>query len=100
MATRTQDHTEVAQGMELAAGAERSEPGGRAERSAGGPAAPTGGPRARSQRELSPGLVDDALDRARLRSAVELPDGGRLPDEVIGELLAGARTGGGSGGPG
>src|SRR5207249_3218065 len=58
----------------------------------GGPAAPTGGPRARSQRELSPGLVDDALDRARLRSAVELPDGGRLPDEVIDELLAGART--------
>jgi transposase-like protein len=27
-----------------------------------------------------------------MRSAVELPDGGRLPDEVIDELLAGART--------
>ena len=92
MSTRTQVHTELEQGLELAAGAGRSEPGGRAERSAGGPAAPTGGPRARSRRELSPGLVDDALDRARLRSAVELPDGGRLPDEVIDELLAGART--------
>src|SRR2546425_9340672 len=92
MSTRTQVHTELEQGLELAAGAGRSEPGGRAERSAGGPAAPTGGPRARSRRELSPGLVGDALDRARLRSAVDLPDGGLLPDEVIDELLAGART--------
>jgi putative transposase len=43
-------------------------------------------------RELSPELVDRAVDRARLRAAVELPDGGRLSDEVIDELLAGARS--------
>jgi putative transposase len=41
---------------------------------------------------LSEELVDEAIDRARLRAAVELPDGGRLSDEVVDELLAGART--------
>jgi hypothetical protein len=39
--------------------------------------------------ELSRELVDDAIDRARLRSALELPDGGRVSDEVIDELLQG-----------
>jgi putative transposase len=78
-------------GLEVAAGAERGEPGGRAERSAGGAPAAAGGPSRRSRRELPVGLVVGALDRARVRSAVELPDGGRLPDEVIDELLAGAR---------
>jgi putative transposase len=37
-------------------------------------------------------LVDDAMKRARLRAAVELPDGSPLSDEVIDQLLAGART--------
>ena len=38
-------------------------------------------------------LVDDAVNRARVRAAVgPLADGGRLSDEVIDELLAGART--------
>jgi putative transposase len=78
------------QGLERAAGAERSEPGGRAKRSAGGPAARGG--ESRQGRELSCELVDGALDRARLRSTVELPDGAPLPDELIDELLAGART--------
>src|SRR4051794_17787610 len=75
---------------ERSAGAERSEPGGRAQRSAGGtPRAAAGG----RGRELSPGLVDGAVNPARVRAAVgALPDGGRLSDEVIDELLAGART--------
>jgi putative transposase len=43
--------------------------------------------------ELAPELVDDAVNRARVRTAVgELPDGGRLSDEMLDELLAGART--------
>jgi hypothetical protein len=73
------------------AGAEWSEPGGRAQRGAGGTlrAAAAGGRRS----ALAPGLVDDAVNRARVRSAVgELPDGGRISDEVIDELLAGAST--------
>ena len=37
-------------------------------------------------------LVKGALDRARLRGMVELPDGSRLSDEVVDQLLAGART--------
>jgi putative transposase len=76
------------------AGGERSEPVGRAERPAGETprAAAAGGAPARHSRELAPELVDEAIDRARLRAAVELPDGGRLSDEVIDELLAGAST--------
>jgi putative transposase len=74
---------------ERSAGEERSEPGGRATRGAGATlrAAAAGGRRA----ELAPELVDDAVNRARVRSAVgELPDGGLISDEVIDELLAGA----------
>jgi Transposase, Mutator family len=78
------------------AGGERSEPGGRAQRPAGEPlrAAAAGGllPPGSPGRELSQELVDRAVDRARLRSALELPDGGRISDDVIDELLAGART--------
>jgi putative transposase len=71
-----------------AAGVERSEPGGRAQVVAGGGAAAAGSP---SRRELPEELVVDAVDRARVRTAVgELPDGGRVSDEVIDELLAGA----------
>ena len=36
--------------------------------------------------------MDDAVDRARLRGMVERPGGERIPDEVIDQLLAGART--------
>jgi putative transposase len=90
-----------ASGLELgarSAGAERSEPderaqraGGRAQRGAGGTrrAAAAGGRRA----VLAPELVDDAVNRARVRQAVgPLADGSRISDEVIDELLAGART--------
>jgi len=80
------------------AGGERSEPeeraqraGGRAQRGAGGTrrAGAAGG----HQRELAPELVDDAVNRARVRQAVgPLPDGSRISDEVIDELLAGAST--------
>jgi putative transposase len=76
---------------ERSAGGERSEPGGRATRGAGGTlrAAAAGGRRA----ELSPELVDDAVNRARVRTAIgELPGGGRISDAVIDELLAGAST--------
>ena len=41
---------------------------------------------------LSEELVEDAIGRARLRGALELPDGGEIADEVIDELLAGAST--------
>ena len=49
------------------------------------PAAPSG---------LSADLIDGAVNRARVRGAIgqALPGGGRLSDEVIDELLAGART--------
>ena len=43
--------------------------------------------------ELAPEVVDDAVNRARVRSAVgPLADGGRISDEVIDELLQGAST--------
>src|SRR4051794_34160963 len=69
---------------ERVAGEERSEPGGRAERGAGdtpraAPADPLAG------RELSREPIDEALDRARLRSALEPPGGGRISAEVIDE---------------
>ena len=37
-------------------------------------------------------LIDDAVDRARLRSMVKRGDGERIPNEVIDGLLAGAST--------
>jgi putative transposase len=102
-----------------AAGGERSEPGGRAQRGAGGAAAAAAGvpaaggslvARARERgvdegfadrlgrsRELPDELVEEALALARLRRgladgelAAEARD--RLSDELIDELLAGART--------
>jgi len=70
------------------AGGERSEPGGRAPRGAGEPLRAIAG-----GRELPAELVDDAVNRARVRAAVgELPGGGRLSDAVIDELLAGASS--------
>src|SRR5438034_6875003 len=82
---------------ERSAGGERSESderaqraGGRAQRGAGGTLRAAAGAR---QRELAPELIDDAVNRARVRSAVgPLPAGDRLSDEVIDELLAGAST--------
>jgi putative transposase len=76
---------------ERSAGDERSEPEGRAQRGAGGTlrAGAAGGRRD----ELSSEVVDEAVNRARVRAAVGEPvDGGRLSDAVIDELLAGART--------
>ena len=73
------------------AGGERSESDARAQRGAGGTrrAVAVGGRGA----EISPGLVDDAVNRARVRQAVgPLTDGRRISDEVIDELLAGAST--------
>ncbi len=46
----------------------------------------------RELRTLSQERVDDAVDRARLRRMVARPGGERIPDEVIDQLLAGART--------
>src|SRR4051812_5945584 len=68
------------------AGGERGEPEGRAQRGGGEPLGAAGRGPARE-------LVDDAVDRARVRTAIgELPGGGRLADEVIDELLAGASS--------
>src|SRR5919204_2494362 len=80
------------------AGGERGEPAGRAPRGAGEPLrAAARGPAG----ELSSELVDGAVNRARVRAVVGgLSDGGRLSDEVIDELLAGARAEGGSVGAG
>ena len=46
----------------------------------------------RELRALSQERVDAAVDRARLRGMVEQPGGERISDEVIDQLLAGART--------
>ena len=53
------------------------------------PATPS---RTRRRSKLSSPTVDDAVDRARLREMVKRPDGERIPDEVIDQLLAGAET--------
>src|SRR6185437_15732051 len=64
----------------------------------GEPTAPPSRSRKRSQ--LSEAQVDDAVDRATLRRMVKRPDGERIPDEVIDQLLAGASTEEGIAGPG
>jgi putative transposase len=56
----------------------------------GAPAATPPSQRRRST--LRGDQVDDAVDRARLRSMARRPDGERIPDEVLDELLAGAQT--------
>jgi putative transposase len=80
------------------AGVSRSEPGGRAERGAGGARSAGATPVVGSRRELSQELVDEALDRVRAGvPAGELPAGElpaelreRLTDGLIDELLAGS----------
>jgi putative transposase len=56
----------------------------------GEPPAPP--PSSRKRAVLSQERVDDAADRARLRRMVKRPDGERIPDEVLDQLLAGAET--------
>jgi putative transposase len=56
----------------------------------GEPAAPPS--RSRQRSGLDQAQMDDAVDRARLRQMVARPDRERIPDEVIDQLLAGART--------
>ena len=57
------------------------------------PGEPTAPPsRARRRSGLGQARVDDAVDRATLRRMVARPDGERIPDEVIDQLLAGAST--------
>ena len=76
---------------ERSAGDERSEPVGRVQRGAGGTprVVAAGGRRA----ELAAELVDEAVNRARVRAAVGEPTGGgRLSDGVIDGLLAGASS--------
>ena len=85
-----------APGLELgprSAGGERSEPDERAQRAGGRAQRGAGGTRRAAAEGLSPELVDDAVNRARVRRAVgPLADGSRISDEVIDELLAGAST--------
>jgi len=57
----------------------------------GEPSAPLPSPR-QQRSQINEQLVDDAADRARLRSMVQRPDGEQIPDEVIDGLLAGAQT--------
>jgi putative transposase len=87
MSTTTQDHVEVQELVFPAAG-ERREPVGRPEWTGGG--VPVVDPPS-----LSPDLVDEAVDRAggrrRVRQALTMPSG-RISDELIDELLAGAST--------
>jgi putative transposase len=93
MSTRTQQHIELEQELGFA-GVERSEPGGRVQRNAGGAPATGGLPAGRAGRELSQELVEQALERVRAGVAVgELPQEVReqLTDGLIDELLAGKR---------
>jgi putative transposase len=77
---------------------ERSEPAGRATRSSTGQRLEVCGVPEPSlgrleRRELPQEAIDRALDAVAMRRAIgELSDGGRVADEVIDELLAGART--------
>jgi putative transposase len=48
--------------------------------------------RSEQRRGVGQDRVDDAVERARLRRMVARPDGDRISDEVIDQLLAGART--------
>ena len=74
-------------------GDDRSEIVDRAEIGAG---QPRRGASAGARSALAPGLVDDAVDRARgrrrIREAVGVDTDRRISDEVIDELLAGAST--------
>jgi putative transposase len=102
MSARTHSGIEFEDGRGRRAGVERSEPGGRVELGAGG--VPAAGPRGpgglgepRRRQELPPEVAEEALALARMRRdlgggrlAGEVRD--RLSDELIDELLAGARS--------
>jgi putative transposase len=73
--------------LDSASGLDRGEP---AASPLGEPSATP--PRTRRRSKLGSDAVDDAVDRARLREMARRPDGERIPDEVIDQLLAGAQT--------
>jgi hypothetical protein len=58
----------------------------------GEPPAPPSSPSQQHRSQIGEQLVDGAVERARLRSMVQRPDGDRISDGVIDELLAGARS--------
>ena len=58
----------------------------------GEPTAPRQDPENRSRPGFEQALVDDAVQRARLRAMAKRADGERISDEVIDQLLAGAKT--------
>jgi putative transposase len=95
MPTITQGQMESRE-LVFGAGGERREPEGRPEWTGGGTLAagdPTAG---RPGRALSPGLVDETVDRGagrrRVRQALGVGSDRRISDEVIDELLAGASS--------
>src|SRR5688572_10353621 len=102
MSARTHGRIELEEAQERRAGVERSERGGRAELGAGGaPAAGAPGPSGLGEpgwrHELSPEVAEEALALARMRRGLaagelagEVREG--LSDELIDELLAGARS--------
>ena len=57
----------------------------------GEPPAPPSSP-GQQRSQISERLIEDAVERAKLRSMMDRPDGERISDEVIDELLAGAKT--------
>jgi putative transposase len=91
--TTTQDQME-SQELVFGAGGERREPEGRPEWTGGGALA--AGAAGRPGRALSPGLVDETVDRGagrrRVRQALGVGSDRRISDEVIDELLAGASS--------
>ena len=58
----------------------------------GEPPAPPPASSSRQRRGVSGARVDGAVERATLRRMVQRPDGERIPDEVIDQLLAGAQS--------
>ena len=68
-----------------------SDPCGAGGEPLGEPLAPRQVPDSRRS-QISERQIEDAVGRATLRSMMDRPDGDRISDEVVDELLAGART--------
>ena len=68
-----------------------SDPGGAGGEPLGEPLAPRRVPDSRRS-QISERQIEDAVGRATLRSMMDRPDGDRISDEVVDELLAGAKT--------